>query len=92
MVRPLNALRHWLSPVAEMHRTYRAVFGHDLDLANPKTFNEKIYRLKLDRDPRIVVAIDKVRVKEIVAAKLGPDWIVPTLWHGARLPPRRERT
>jgi hypothetical protein len=91
MVRTLSALRHWISPVAKMHRSFRAAFGRELDLSNPKTFNEKIYRLKLDRDPRMVAAIDKVRVKHVVAAELGPDWIVPTLWHGTVLPPRSER-
>jgi hypothetical protein len=32
-----------------------------------------------------------VLVKPIVEAKLGSDWIIPTLWHGTKLPPREAR-
>ena len=60
MARTLSALRHWISPVAEMHRSFRAAFGRELDLSNPKTFNEKIYRLKLDRDPRMVAYFPRI--------------------------------
>lgn len=31
---------------------------------------------------------DKVAAKHIVAAQLGSDWLIPTLWHGADLPER----
>jgi len=33
------------------------------------------------------ILADKVAVKAWVAARLGADWVIPTLWHGAALPP-----
>ncbi len=70
-------------------RTYRRL----PDLKRPKTFNEKIQRRKLfGKDARYAVLTDKVRVKELVAERLGRDWLIPTLFNGPALPPRAERT
>lgn len=35
------------------------------------------------RLPRL---IDKVEVKAVVAAALGPEWVLLTLWHSSVLP------
>lgn len=57
--------------------------GYVPNLRNPKTYNEKIqYRKFYDRDPRMPPLVDKVGAKAIVAASLGPDWTIPTLWSG----------
>lgn len=46
----------------------------------PKTFNEKIQWLKLyDRNPDYVSLVDKYKVKQIVADKIGVEHIIPTL-------------
>lgn len=37
------------------------------------------------------VLADKNLAKKEVAQLLGPDWVIPTLWSGDRLPPRSER-
>ena len=67
--------------------TYRWRHGRWPDLANPTTFTELIQLRKLhDRDTRMPVLADKVRAKIFAAERLGPDWIIPTLWHGAALP------
>jgi hypothetical protein len=61
-------------------------------LDHPRTFNEKIAQRKLrDRDPRLPVLADKVLAKREVARLLGPEWVIPTVWSGNRLPPRAER-
>jgi hypothetical protein len=61
-------------------------------LDNPVTFNEKLEHRKLfDRDPRLPAMSDKIEVKKCVAELLGPEWVVPTLWFGTKLPPRPER-
>jgi hypothetical protein len=86
-----RTIRRRLFPRAEMRRKFREVFGYELDLANARTFNEKIYREKLKADPRMTVAVDKVLVKKLVAEELGEDWVVPTIWHGSRLPSRSQR-
>ena len=59
------------------------------DLAAPRLFTELVQLRKLyDRDARMPRFADKVAVKALVAERLGRDWVVPTLWEGARLPER----
>lgn len=60
--------------------------GYKLDLKHPKTFNEKLQWLKLyDRDPLYTTLVDKYRVKEYVADKIGAKYVIPTLavYHSA---------
>jgi hypothetical protein len=71
---------------------YKAKFGHFPNLLTPSTFSEKIQKSKVFvRDARMPIRQDKVLVKEIVAKKLGAEYVIPTLWHGAQLPPREQR-
>lgn len=57
------------------------------DLADPQTFTEWVQWRKLnDRDARLPVFADKVRVKELVADRIGSEWIIPTYWFGEALP------
>jgi hypothetical protein len=63
-----------------------------LNLRHPRTFSEKLQYYKLfHRDPRLPGLADKVLVKEHVAAELGQEWVIPTIWSGPVLPPRQER-
>jgi hypothetical protein len=58
----------------------------------PRTFSEKVQASKLRPvTPEMVRLADKVAVKELVAERLGPEWVVPTLYAGSRLPARSER-
>ncbi|MEY4983207.1 MAG: hypothetical protein RIR62_1473, partial [Pseudomonadota bacterium] len=41
------------------------------------------HRKLFDRDPRLPVFTDKVRVKREIALLLGADWINPLIWEGA---------
>lgn len=60
--------------------TYKKHFGIELDLQNPKTFNQKLQWLKLyDRNPLYTELVDKVKVKEWVAKRIGEEYIIPTL-------------
>ena len=69
--------------------TYLWRHGRLPDLDDPRTFTERVQRRKLvDRDMRMPVFADKVRAKAIVADRLGPEWVIPTLWHGNTLPER----
>lgn len=62
------------------------------DLRHPKAFTEKVQVAKLTwRSPRMVALADKVEAKKVVAALLGPEWVTPTLYAGAALPPRADR-
>jgi hypothetical protein len=59
----------------------------------PRTQTERIQHRKLFvRDPRLPLRQDKIEVKRFVADTVGADHVVPTLWSGTQLPPRRLRT
>lgn len=59
---------------------YRLYTGKKLNLNNPKTFTEKIQWLKLyNRKPEYTSLVDKITVKDYVAAKIGKEYVVPTL-------------
>lgn len=59
---------------------YRLRFGKQINLENPKTFNEKLQWLKLyDRKPEYTQMVDKVGAKDYVAQKMGEEYVIPTL-------------
>lgn len=58
------------------------------DLDRPRLFTELVQRRKLtDRDPRMPELADKLAAKDFVRARLGSEWVVPTVWSGTRLAP-----
>lgn len=59
---------------------WRMKMGYKLDWNHPKTFNEKLQWLKLyDRNPLYTMMVDKYRVKQWVAEKIGEQHVVPTI-------------
>ena len=59
---------------------YKLAFGRQPDLAEPRTYNEKLQWLKLhDRQPLYHTLVDKVAVKQYVAERIGAQYVVPTL-------------
>lgn len=57
------------------HRT-----GKELDLNNPKTFNEKLQWLKInDRKEQYIELADKEMVKEVVEQLAGKEHVIPTI-------------
>jgi hypothetical protein len=59
---------------------YFCIFNKKLDLKNPKSYNEKLQWLKLyDRKPEYSKMVDKYEVKKYVEAKIGKEYIIPTL-------------
>lgn len=59
---------------------YRLYMGHRLNLAGPRTFNEKIQWLKLNyRRPDLSLLTDKIEVKKYAARVIGEEYIIPTL-------------
>lgn len=59
---------------------FRLIMGENLDLSNPKTFNQKLQWLKLyNRKPVYTTMVDKYAVKEFVANIIGEEHIIPTL-------------
>jgi len=78
-----------LAAVLRVRIAYLWRHRRGLRLREPRRFTEWIQHRKLhDRDRRLPVLIDKVAVKALVAAALGPEWVIPTLWQGRVLPDR----
>lgn len=63
--------------------------GRLANLVAPQSFTELVQHRKLtDRNPALPRLVDKVAVKAHVGRLLGPEWVIPLLWHGDRLPDR----
>ncbi len=57
------------------------------NLSRPTRFNELFqYRKLHDRNLALPALADKLTVKPYVADRLGPEWVIPTLWSGTVLP------
>lgn len=59
---------------------YKVIFKKELNLENPKTFNEKLQWLKLyNRKPEYTIMVDKYRVRKYVAEVIGEEYLIPLL-------------
>jgi len=73
-----NILAHCMSDETYIKFIYKKRFHKDLDLQQPKSFNEKLNWLKLnDRNPLYATLADKYAVKEYVAKLIGAEYVVP---------------
>ena len=80
-----EALRQWkhewmcaVAPEKETAKYYRAVFGKDPDLVNPKTINEKIHYLKLglySDNETVTRCVDKVLVRDYLKERQLDDML-----------------
>ncbi len=63
-----------------LKRLFKSRLKYDLDLDNPKTFNEKLQWLKLhDRKPEYTIMVDKYKVREYVANTIGEQYLIPLI-------------
>lgn len=59
---------------------WNANMPYRLNLKHPKTFNEKLQWIKLyDRNPLYTTLVDKYKVKQYVADKIGSEYVIPVL-------------
>ncbi|WP_218669540.1 ATP-grasp fold amidoligase family protein [Marinococcus halophilus] len=59
---------------------YRQVTGNNLNLKNPKTFNEKIQWLKLyARKNEQISRVDKYKVRAYISETIGSQYLVPLI-------------
>ena len=73
-------LNHRMDDEKYLKKYFHAKMGYDLDLSNPRTFNEKLQWLKLhDRRPIYTTMVDKYEAKKHVASVIGDEHIIPTL-------------
>lgn len=71
------------SPEQLVRRRFKRIFGREIDLQHPQTFNEKIQWLKLnERHDYYPICADKYAMKKWVADLLGTEeYNVPVLYH-----------
>ncbi len=75
-----NGLLNWIPDKLYLKMAFYGEKKKKLNLENPTTFNEKLQWLKIyDRNPYYSQLVDKFAVKNIVAQKLGPEHVIPTL-------------
>ena len=73
-------LYNGLSDEQYLKKKFKIMMGYELNLACPKTFNEKLQWLKLhNRRPEYTMMVDKYKVREYIADKLGEEYLIPLL-------------
>ena len=81
-----HGLTNWVPDDMHLKMMYRASIGERLNLEDPKTFNEKLQWLKIhDRNPLYTTLVDKYRVKQWVADRIGEEHVTKTyaMWESA---------
>ena len=81
-----KGLTNWIPDKPHLKAMYRGTVGKRLDLDNPVTFNEKLQWLKIhDRNPLYTTLVDKYRVKQWVADRIGAEHVTKTyaMWEHA---------
>ncbi len=62
----------------ELAKWYKKNTGRDLDLNDPRTYNEKIQWIKLYyKNPLITTLSDKYLVRDFIKDKIGEEYLVP---------------
>ncbi|MFC1784120.1 ATP-grasp fold amidoligase family protein [Candidatus Neomarinimicrobiota bacterium] len=60
----------------------KKILGYELNLDNPKTFNEKIQWLQLNnRIPLKTFCADKYSVRDYIKDKIGEQYLIPLVYH-----------
>lgn len=76
---------NWISDKAYIRLLFKVHFGYNLNLENPKTYNEKLQWLKLhNRNPQYAKYADKYEVRESVKSLIGEEYLIPLLWEGEK--------
>ena len=70
----------WMLDALYLRMRFKQRCGRSLNLAEPKTFNEKLQWLKLyNRKPEYTIMVDKYKVREYIAQMLGEEYLIPLL-------------
>ena len=79
-VQIVNKYRSILDDEIYLKQVFKYLVGYELNLNNPKSFNEKLQWLKIhDRNPLYKSLVDKEKVKESVGKLIGEKHIIPTI-------------
>ena len=81
-----HGLYNKLSDEEFLKRFFKIKMGYELDLDNPKTFNEKLQWIKIyDHNPLYTKMVDKIAVKDYVREKIGGRTHYQDPWHLGQL-------
>ena len=70
----------YISPTYVSKVRFKRSFARELNLDNPKTFNEKLQWLKLNNRKSIYTTmVDKYSVKKFVSDVIGEEYVIPSL-------------
>ncbi|RKR07513.1 teichuronopeptide biosynthesis TupA-like protein [Kushneria sinocarnis] len=72
-----HAITSRLSDRQYVALVYRREFGYWPHLKQPRTFNEKICRRRIDPEPAFTPLSDKVQVRDYVKAVVGEQYLIP---------------
>lgn len=71
---------NYMSDETYLTKQYQVRMGRELDLEDPRLFSEKLQWLKLhDHDPLYTRLVDKYRVRDYIAEKVGEEYLIPLL-------------
>lgn len=71
---------NWVEDKNYIKLIFRGIFGKELNLDSPQTFNEKLQWLKLhDRKPEYTMMVDKYAVRKYIADTIGEEYLIPLL-------------
>ncbi len=63
-----------------LKKLFNINMGKNLDLEDPKTFNEKLQWLKLyDRNPFYTQLVDKYEVRKYISEKISDEYLIPLI-------------
>lgn len=63
-----------------LKKVFKSRMGYELDLENPKTYNEKMQWLKLyNRKAEYTMMVDKFKVRDYIEKKIGKEYLIPLL-------------
>ncbi|WP_025162158.1 ATP-grasp fold amidoligase family protein [Paraclostridium bifermentans] len=69
---------NWMNDDLYLKLVYRSHIGKNLNLKNPKTYNEKLQWLKLhDRNPKYTKLVDKYEVRSYISEEIGEEYLIP---------------
>lgn len=61
-----------------LHKKFKEYHGYELNLKNPKTYNEKIYfRKYFGNFEKMALIADKYEVRKYVKEKIGEEYLIP---------------
>lgn len=73
-------ITNFMSDEKYLRKKFKICIGKELNLENPKTFNEKLQWLKLyNRKSEYTIMVDKYKVREYIKNKIGEEYLIPLI-------------